>query len=178
MPESQQPIEGQNIMVGAILTKADRIVLDVGAGDGKWGGILKGKVKKIVALEVWLPLIEPLLQSGLYDEVIEGNVRGFLDWDRFNTVILGDVLEHFCRKKGMRLVETLKLISADVYLTIPISPCPQDGMVYGNPYETHHEQWKHEELTALGFKLLHRGMNEAGTVEIGTYIMERKDNGV
>jgi len=171
MPESQQPLEGQRIMTEDILSKPDRIVLDVGAGSGKWGQLLRGKVIGIVAIEVWPPCVDVLRKSGLYDEVIEGNIRGFQDWAPYNTVILGDILEHFCRKKGTQLVETVRGIEADVYLTIPISPCPQDGTVYNNPYETHHEQWTHEQVMALGFKPLHRGFNEAGTVEIGTYIL-------
>lgn len=172
MPESQQPAEGERIMAAEILTNPCRCVLDVGAGDGKWGRILKGKVKRIVGLEVWSKYIRKYKLHTLYDKVVQADARRFNDWQRFDVIILGDVLEHMMRDDALALIEKLRQAGPRVYLTIPITPDPQDGSVYGNPYETHLDQWTHEELEAQGWKLLHRGLNPNKKVMIGTYVLD------
>jgi hypothetical protein len=172
MPKSQQPDEGQNILVDLILRSPDRVVLDVGAGSGKWGRLLFRKVKKIIALEVWKPHVVDDKLAQVYDEIVVGDVRNFVRWDEVDAIILGDVLEHLCREDALALVETVKSRGIAAYLTVPISECAQDGAVYGNPFETHLDQWSHEELTAIGWRQVHVGANEQGTVTVGTYVMD------
>ena len=175
MPESEQPIEGQKIMLEEILLKPNQRVVDIGAGDGKWGCLLKGKVQKLVGVEAWGKYVERYCLRDIYDEVIVGDVKNFKDWDDFDVVILGDVLEHLHRTDALKLIETLKKKKVKVFLTVPISICIQDGTVYGNPFETHLDQWTHEELEKLGWAKLHQGLNPNGRVMIGTYIMQGKD---
>lgn len=170
MPMSQQPLEGQRIMLDIITSDINsRKVLDVGAGDGKWGKLLKDLVPIVLALEVWEPYIMKYKLDVNYDEVIQGNVSYFNKFEEFDVIILGDVLEHLEKNDALALVSKLKSVKARVFLTIPISDCPQDGKKLGNPYESHLYQWTNQELKELGWKLLHRGFNEVGTVEIGTY---------
>jgi len=176
MPESQQPSEGQKIMEELICAQPGRRVLDVGAGDGKWGRLLRGLAGPVTALEVWRPVIVQNRLASIYQFIIEADAREFKDYDLYDVIILGDVLEHIKRPEALSLIMELKATKCEVFLTVPISPCPQDGKVYGNPYETHLDQWRHEELEALGWELLHRGMNAAGTVEIGTYRLGRKNS--
>jgi len=172
MPESQQPIEGRDLMIERILAGPCSHVLDVGAGSGKWGCLLKGKVRHLTALEVWVPVVEKYRLGDPYDEVVISDVRHFNQWDEYDVAILGDVLEHMNWASALTVIERIKAAGIRAFLTVPISLCEQDGTVYGNPYETHLDQWTHEELEATGWKLLHRGTNEAGTVEIGTYELE------
>lgn len=169
MPESQQPIVGQKLMIDRILSGPHQRVLDVGAGDGKWGKLLKGLVPHLLALEVWPGYIKKYHLNDIYDVVIHGDLVKFDRFSEFDVIILGDVLEHLKRTDAIAVIDRLRQSGTRVFLTIPISKCVQDGTVYGNPYETHLDQWSHEELEAISWKVLHRGMNEAGTVEIGTY---------
>ena len=173
MPESQQPIEGQKIMINRIVNNAGLLysVIDVGAGDGKWGRLLKGLVRRIVAIEIWPKCVEKYKLNELYDEVMIRDARQFEEWDKFDVVILGDVLEHVPRADALELIEKLKRSGSRVYLTTPITPCPQNGTVYKNPHETHLDQWTHEELEALGWVRLHEGLNPNGKVMIGTYML-------
>jgi len=173
MPESQQPIEGQKIMLDMILSEPNQRVVDIGAGDGRWGCLLKGKVLKLVAVEVWGKYVERHGLRQIYDEVIVKDARNFEAWDDFDVVVLGDVLEHMPHADALKLIETLKRKKLRAFLTVPITPCPQDGTVYGNPYETHLDQWTHGELEAQGWKLLHQGPNPNGLVTIGTYVLNR-----
>ena len=169
MPTSQQPIEGRDLMLARIIGKS-QTVLDVGAGDGKWGKLLMGKVPNIKGLDAWKPCCEGI--KDMYDEVIECDIRTFEAWTNIDTVILGDVLEHLPREDGLELIRKLKTFAIDVYLTIPITDCPQVGSELGNPFETHLDQWSDQELTECGWICMHKGLNPNGKVTIGTYYLD------
>jgi cyclopropane fatty-acyl-phospholipid synthase-like methyltransferase len=176
MPKSQQPFEGEKIIIDRILTNPNTDVLDIGAGDGKWGKLLKNRVKSITALEVWEKYIRKYELSLYYNKVVCNDISKVDDsfLEEYDTMIFGDVLEHLRKSKADKIVERLRKTNKKVYLTIPITNCPQDGMVYGNPYETHLYQWDHTQLALAGWELLHKGFNENKTVEIGSYVLKGK----
>jgi predicted TPR repeat methyltransferase len=170
MPESQQPAEGQAIMLELILRNPRVSVLDVGAGDGKWGALLRGRVRHVTGLEVWEPYVSKYGLEHVYDRVVVHDARTFDRWLEFDVVIFGDVLEHMPRADAETIVRRLRFpLGPDAFLTIPVTECVQDGAAYGNPYETHIEQWTHEQLATLGWRQLHVGPNPNGRVQIGTY---------
>ena len=166
MPESQQPEAGAALVAQAILSRPSCRVLDVGAGTGKWGKLLRGGVGHLIAVEVHAPHTATL--RGLYDEVEHCNVLELSRTD-FDTVILGDVLEHLEHYDALRLVPWLKEHASRIFLTIPVTVCLQDGAKLGNIHETHRYQWSDKELRALDFELFHVGTNPNGTVAIGAY---------
>jgi len=174
MPRSQQPIEGENIILKRIGNlESPALILDVGAGDGKWGRLLSNKMLLVCGIEAWKRSIEINVLDDIYWKVINEDMRNLpvIFYKLFDAIILGDVLEHVGRNDALLIIERLKQSGTEAYLTVPISACPQDGTIYGNPFETHLDQWTHEELAELGWKQLHEGTNEAGTVKIGTYIL-------
>lgn len=169
MPRSQQPLEGERAVIERVRILNPILLLDVGAGDGKWGSLLRPlQIPHTAAIEVWQPTAEKLAKARIYDDVLHMDARKFGAWACFTVILLGDVLEHMPRADAEKLIKEAGEYST-LLLTIPISLCVQDGNLLGNPYETHVEQWTHEQVLALGFRLLHRGFNQAGTVEIGTY---------
>ena len=174
MPESQQPAEGQRIMLAMILEDTDRAVIDVGAGTGKWGRLLVGKMRRIAGLEVWGPYVEKHRLADHYDELIICDARRFTAWAEYQVVILGDVLEHMPRRDATALVRALREAGPQVFLTVPVTPCIVDGSVYGNPYETHVDQWTNGELVDQGWLRLHLGPNPNGLVQVGTYVLGRE----
>ena len=171
MPESQQPIDGTAVIKAAVAGL--EMVLDVGAGPGKWGRELAGVVRFIDALEAWPATAEELKRSGLYHEVICLDLREFDGWDSYPAVILGDVLEHLPRADAVKFIERLKKSTCRVFLTVPVSRCVQCGVPFGNPFETHLDQWYHYDLFLAGWRLLHVGANESGSVIIGSYELAR-----
>ena len=171
MPESQQPRDGRDAIVNLI--RGVESVLDVGAGDGKWGRTLSGVVGYVDAIEVWPPTAKALTDSGLYHLTICYDAREFEGWDPYDAIILGDVLEHLPRADAVNLVNRLKRAPGRVFLTIPVSRCTQCGLPFGNPFETHLDQWDHYDLYLMGWRLLHVGTNEEGSVLIGTYELMR-----
>ena len=174
MPFSEQPEEGKMLMTQMILKNPKRKILDVGAGAGKWGKILSGKVEQIDCVEIWKPYIEQYRLKKIYNRVYNMDIMDFSSLSYYDVVILGDVLEHLHYKDAIKLVKRLKKSVEETYLTIPVSLCIQ-GEYMGNPYETHRYQWTHEELEELGFDLIHKGANASGSVVIGTYVMRGKN---
>jgi len=179
MPRSNQSKEGENIITNEIFKNPNRKILDVGAGSGKWGKILCGSVYQlrniiVDAIEIWEPNIKKYKLKEIYNDVFNGDIMNFSSLEKYDTIILGDVLEHLPKEKAIELIKRFT-DKQSIYLTIPISKCTQDGKVYGNPYETHLYQWDHLELYDLGFRLLHIAPNENGKVIVGTYKMEKGD---
>ena len=172
MPRSQQPEDGEKLVLDAILSNPLAKVLDVGCGDGKWS-ILTGKVSICHGIEAWQNYVIKFDLEEKYDELFILDVKEFDEFENYDIVILGDVLEHLEYKDALVVVDKIKSSGATAYLIIPISLCVQDGMFYGNPYETHRYQWTHRELVDLGFKQLHEGTNPNGLVKIGTYILSK-----
>lgn len=172
MPISQQPTEGQLLMEQAILRTPEARVVDVGAGSGKWGRILRGRVREIIALEAWKPYVNAHGLHRIYDRVLVMDARDEkVPWDAFDVAIFGDILEHMPRVDATALVERLRRLGLTLFLTVPITPCVQNGAAYGNPYETHCDQWTDKELRAEGWEKMHEGPNPRGLVTIGTYRM-------
>lgn len=170
MPESQQSQIGTDIIINKILSNTDRVVLDIGAGEGKWGKLLKGKVTKIDGVEVWEKYINRYKLHNFYDKLYNINMKDFMFETKYNIAILGDVLEHLPRKEAENFLTKLKENVDSIYLTIPITVCIQDGNAIGNPFETHHYQWSDKEVRyELGFELLNVSVNDNGLVAVGCY---------
>jgi len=178
MPRSQQPEDGEKIILEKILAAChDKLrVLDVGCGDGKWALKLRDDfVGQCDGIEAWQPYVIKYKLKHKYDELFVMDVKDFEKFEDYDIVIFGDVLEHLKYEDAVGVIERIKAAGVTAYLIIPISLCEQDGMFYGNPYETHRYQWTHKELEAFGWKKLHEGTNPNGLVKIGTYVMEPED---
>ena len=170
MPESQQSEVGTNIIVNKILSIPKSVVIDFGAGEGKWGKLLKGKVAIIDGIEVWEPYINKYNLSRFYDALYKVDMCEFDFPVQYDTAILGDVLEHVSKENAILFLDKLKKNVNRIFLTIPVTVCIQDGNAIGNPYETHHYQWTDRELRyELNFKLLNVSVNANGLVAVGCY---------
>ncbi len=174
MPRSQQPVDGERTIWEEIRALGAASVLDIGAGDGKWGRLLKTHCPKATAdaVEIHRPHAKDLEHARIYRQVFNTdarNLRMFSGGQRYDVAILGDVLEHMPERDAHMFVTALKLNVGRIYLTIPVTECLQDGNLLGNVYETHMYQWSDKEIRALGFRLLNVGANENGLVAIGTY---------
>lgn len=170
MPESQQSEKGTRIVIDKILSQPNQTVLDVGAGEGKWGKLLRGKVERIDGIEVWKPYIGRYQLHKLYDSLYNVDLREFTFDKKYTTVILGDVLEHLSKDQAISFIDKLKANVERIFLTIPVTVCIQDGNAIGNPFETHHYHWSDKEIRYdLGFTILNFSVNDNGLVAIGCY---------
>lgn len=170
MPQSQQSELGTSVIVNKILQTPLQNVIDFGAGEGKWGKLLKNKVTCVDGVEVWKPYISKYNLHAYYDTLHEVDLRNFKFTKKYNTAILGDILEHISKEEAVSFIATLKNNVNYIYLTIPITICIQDGNLIGNPFETHRFQWSDKEVRyELNFNLLNVSVNDNGLVAVGCY---------
>lgn len=106
--------------------------LDVGACDGKYFQLL-GDYLTMDALEVWEPNFRNLQNVG-YREVYLAHAAKF-EYDHYDLVIFGDVLEHMTVREAQRCLEYADKHSEDYVVGLPY--LYYQGAIYGNPFERH-----------------------------------------
>jgi hypothetical protein len=115
-------------------------ILDVGAGAGKYGKILKS-----ISTEFKVDAVEPTLQylvdyklNDIYNKVHCDTIQDFAkrnSRNRYNAVIFGDVLEHFFRSEAIDYIDYFLYRSDWVFVLWPTF-MPQDDAM-DNSYEIH-----------------------------------------
>jgi hypothetical protein len=142
-------------------------ILDLGIGSGFYGSVVRQWLDLgvrpwktlLVGVEAWADYRNPLWD--LYDVVIVETIQGYFERfrDRFDCVILGDVLEHFERDQGAALLGEAKTRVAPGGTLIVVTPAVfvDQGAVYGNAYERHRSVWSSGDLESLGFRTVLSG---------------------
>jgi hypothetical protein len=145
-------------------------IMDAGAGVGTWGRILQGWTMRphvqVVALEIHE---EP---GDVYDEVIQADLMEFGDWDRFDALILGDVLPCLDRERGLRLIQRLRKSKAAVFASHPITPCPSPED--SNPFNRQLDQWTGSQMLENGWQELHAAPTEDRSHVVGSYRLKNR----
>lgn len=134
-------------------------VLDVGIGFGKYGLLFReyldvsprsergerydagSATVRIDGVEAYEPYVGPL-QRAIYDRIHIGDALAVLpSLGRYDLVFAADVLEHFTRADGERLLDVAAAHAAlGVLIVTPALDLPQ-GEVFGNPFECHRSAW-------------------------------------
>lgn len=124
-------------------------VLDVGAGFGKYRILLRA-YPHVDGCEVWQPTIDQERLRELYRDVVVGDVYDVVtadDWDdRYDLVIMGDVLEHLPIDRARVVVDRVLGVGADLIVVVPFR-YPQ-GEEHGNVYQRHIQDQLTPELMA------------------------------
>lgn len=119
-------------------------VLDVGCGFGLWGFMCKMYLKDVIVhgIEI-VPTNIDQLQRCIYDHIFFGNAND-LEFEDYDLIILGDVLEHFVFEDGKKLLEKCRKHAKIVLIITPIKFMkePPDHPFY----ERHLHIWKPEEF--------------------------------
>jgi len=141
-------------------------ILDIGCGFGRWGflcreflDVWEGRYDrqdwkvKIEGVEGFAPYVTDL-QRAVYDRIHIGNVLEVLPrLGRYDLIILGDVLEHFEKDEGARLIaDCASHLSSDGHLLlhVPLGEDWPQGAAFGNDLETHRSCWTETDLWAQG----------------------------
>lgn len=109
-------------------------ILDVGAGSGKYGAMLRMWFNNIDALEIFEPYIEQFQLKEIYNNVYIGNIIDF-NIDMYDYIIMGDILEHLSVEDAHDLLSKIHLDGKKCLVAIPYKM--EQGEVNGNIYETH-----------------------------------------
>jgi hypothetical protein len=133
-------------------------VLDVGAGFGKWGFLIReqldflpGRYEKsewhtrIHGVDAF-PASSPLI-DWVYDEFTIGDVLMLSDeaLGRYDLVVVGDVIEHLERSAGEALIERLRNLNGCIIVNTPRFFFEQEPLL-GNEYEIHRSHWRPEDF--------------------------------
>lgn len=135
-------------------------ILDVGVGFGKWGFLCReylevfggGRYKKslwkikIDGVEAFKKYKNPIYNY-LYDQIYYQDFYKIIDKiGKYDLVIIGDVLEHFSKDRGMEILKKLKSKSKNILLNIPLGRNWKQGVVNDNKYEVHASFWELDEF--------------------------------
>lgn len=146
-------------------------ILDVGAGYGKWGVLVKEYLGfymhrgedniKIDAVEIWEPYIKDnKIYEEVYDRVYIGDVKAF-NYQQFeyDLILMCDVIEHMTKDEGIHLIKEMQKSAKHIIITTPSGHTTQ-GASWGNPHESHICGWSLKEFQDLSFKsfLTNHGM--------------------
>jgi hypothetical protein len=109
-------------------------ILDVGPGIGIYGSNLQDL--NIDAVEIHEPYIEKFKIKRYYKNVFVGNILEF-DYDNYDYIIIGDVLEHIPVEPAQKLIKDITSKGIKCLVAVPFI-CPQDA-VDGVESEIHHQ---------------------------------------
>lgn len=143
-------------------------VLDLGCGFGIYGAAIRqwrnaGVTREatIVGVEGWVKYQNPCwghynaIHNCTIDEYFKVRNKG----QKFDVVLLNDVLEHFDKPAGAALLDKCKAAlntPGRFYVTTPGIWMPQEAC-YGNELERHRSLWTSEDLVDRGFKIIEHG---------------------
>ncbi len=139
-----------------------KTVLDIGIGCGKYGFLTREysdrdyccglSPKKVIlhGVEIYEKYITNI-QRAIYDEIFIGNALDLLPSlvDNYEVIIMGDVIEHFKKEDGIKMIDLIQKKSNNFFIVTPNGYSPQ-GAFHDNIYETHLSGWTFEELSNYG----------------------------
>lgn len=131
-----------------LLDTRPKNVLDVGAGAGKYGRLVRNTLPNasIEAVEVWEPYVKTFSLLDIYDLIHVKDVRELEPhiFEGVDLVIFGDVLEHMTKEEAVLVWDRAR--HSNRLISIPIVHYPQ-GHSHGNPYEEHvKDDWSIESV--------------------------------
>lgn len=109
-------------------------ILDVGAGSGSYGLLLKNYFANIDALEIFSDYIHQFELHEIYKNVYESNILDF-DISKYDYLIFGDIIEHLDINQAQILLEYIT--NSDKKCIVAIPYLMEQGEVNGNIYEEH-----------------------------------------
>ena len=142
---------GITLALDHVVRLQPRRVLDVGAGYGKWGYLIREALDFIPGRldrpewQVTIDGVEPSsndspLWAWVYDRVLRADVTDVEhELAGYDVVVLGDVIEHLAKDRGRALLRTLLAHNRNAIVMTPLHFFEQE--VDGNPYETHQSHW-------------------------------------
>ena len=126
-------------------------LLDIGAGEGKYGEMLR-RVQpktKLVAVELDAGYVEEYKLRDLYDEVWSADAADLMNHlDRvYDAVILGDCIEHMRKSVGLDLLNFLVYRSRIIVVKFPLQMV-QDSY-QGHKSEAHISVWSEHDFRGM-----------------------------
>jgi len=139
-------------------------ILELGIGIGTYGLLIRNHLEislervrpptwqlTIDGVEVFEAYANPIWDY-FYNTVSVTDIKQFVaSMGDYDVVLLIDVIEHFTKEEGLRLLDSTLRHSRYVIVTSPISDYPQ-GAICGNVHECHISSWGPSDLRNFFFK--------------------------
>jgi hypothetical protein len=140
--------------LGKLIWEQEAIILDVGAGFGRWGFLLRchlgfGKSLtaqrpqrlRVDAIEAFEGNASPIYEC-VYDQTYLGDASEILSGlGQYDVIICSHVIEHFEKAQGIKFLdEMVKHANKAVIVGLPFGECPQEEYD-GNIFEVHRSTW-------------------------------------
>ncbi len=151
------------VIVHAARQIKPRSILDIGCGFGKYGMLFReyldiweavelAQTKKdawttrLEGVEIYPDYLTPV-HDFIYDKIHVGQALDIIDTlGRYDLIFMGDVLEHFEKHDGERLIPKLyEHANKCVLLTYPTNATSREGF-WGNDPEAHRSVWKQKDF--------------------------------
>jgi SAM-dependent methyltransferase len=138
-------------IIDYVVTRRPESILDLGVGYGINGAGIRNWLDSghypfkttLVGVEVWEAYKSPLWDC--YNIVHECSIEYYVEniQEKFDCVIMTDVIEHFEKEEGLRLIESIKkILSPNGYFLLSTPAIwIEQGPVHNNKYETHKSLW-------------------------------------
>ncbi len=135
---------------------AGESLLDVGCGASSPIRFFSKKIKYAVGVDGFLPSIEKSRANHIHHDYKQANLMEIdtvFEPKSFDTVLASDVIEHFEKADGLKLLEKMeKIARRKVIIFTPNGFQPQ-GEFDNNPYQLHRSGWTVDEMKSLGFSV-------------------------
>jgi hypothetical protein len=136
-------------------------ILDIGLGNGKIGFIARDLLDvmfgerfrkeewkvRIDGIEIFPDYIQDH-QRAIYDSIFIGDAFDIIDnLDKYDVIVLGDVVEHFEKGRAWELLDKCANHSSNhLIICIPLGNKWTQPDIYGNEYERHRSFWSIEDF--------------------------------
>lgn len=150
--------------------KTDCKILDVGPGIGTYSLLLSNYgYKNIDCVEIFEPYVHQYDLKSKYRNVYVGDIVDYnIDFDIYDLIILGDVLEHISYENSMKLLN--KIQRSNIIICIPFES-PQ-GEHFGNIHEIHLQ----EDLNLINFFDKYENFHPfAARFDYGVFVNKKQD---
>ena len=115
----------------------DSKILDIGFGSGIYGKLLRSFLyQNIDGLDVYGENIELMGLDKIYDNIYITNILEF-DFEHYDLIILGDVLEHIDLKNAKKLISDFIEMDKCDHMIVSIPYEYEQDEAYGNKHEKH-----------------------------------------
>jgi SAM-dependent methyltransferase len=148
-------------------------VLDIGAGAGKYGRMIRAKSNptRITAIEIDPIYVEQFRLRELYDEVILADATCLIKQPRirYDLVMIGDCIEHMRKSDGIDLLNFLIYRSGYICIVYPDRFVQDDWE--GHAAEAHISTWSEQDFR--GWDVLHHSWSGMHLFLIKGYLPSR-----
>ncbi len=152
------------VVINIVMQLQPKSILEIGTGFGKYGFLFREY------LDIWSAATDPTrldphnwqvridgieyfphyigeLQRQVYDRLIVGDAMDEIDrLPSYDLIFLGDVIEHFPKDDGQRMLEKCQAHADKMILVTTPNYFNPQGAEYGNDRETHHCLWTKQDF--------------------------------